>query len=480
MQQAGAIDELVETARLSGRIPGIALAVVQNGRCVYARGFGWRDASARLPMQTDTLFPIASTSKAFNATLLGMLVEEGKLAWDAPVRRYLPCFRLQQPDLGERVTVRDLVAMRTGLPGHDYVWFHMDCQRRELIDRVAHLQCSAGVRERFQYNNLTVTIAGHLAEIVTGCSWEKLVAERILTPLGMEATQFGVPRTSNATRGYHENSQRQLLDTPRILDEALAPAGASIHSTVQDMARWIAFNLARGETSSGHQLVAANTLREIHSAQISMSGDPTAPSSEASYALGWFLDSYQGQVRVSHTGHHYDVNCCVTLLPTHSLGVVSFSNFASARLAPVINQCVSDTLLGLPHADTVAAALDRYERKIEATRLRNANVPRESGSLPSRPLNDYVGSYEDRGYGRVRIVEKAGQLVFERGLINLPLEHWHRDAWVVADNDLFEIHGAHAFDRSSPLTFQLSAGGEVEGLWILFEPSVAPILFRRL
>lgn len=211
----------------AARIPGGALAIVAADETIVSAGCGFRDADARLPMTADTLYPIASTVKAMNATVLAMLVEEGKLHWDRPVQSYLPGFRLHDHPISHVVTERDLVTMRTGLPGHDFVWLENPTTRARLVEDIAHLPLSRGLRECFQYSDLSVTIASHVAEIITGTSWESLVQERIFAPLGMSATVVPLPLAGNITRFYHENRRRELLITPAFQTELIAPAGGA-------------------------------------------------------------------------------------------------------------------------------------------------------------------------------------------------------------------------------------------------------------
>lgn len=473
-QLAGHVESMIRASR----IPGAALAVVAGNEIVFAAGLGRRDLQRQLPLTTQTAFPIASTTKAMNATLLGILVDEGRLAWDAPAQQYLVGFHLGDALASAQVTVRDLVTMRTGLPAHDFVWNENPITRAQLVECIAHLPVSAGLRERFRYNNLTATLAGHIAEVVTGREWNDLVRVRLLEPLGMHTTGFVVPESGEVTCAYHENSRRELLETPRVIAALIAPAGGSIHSTIEDMTRWLRFNL-RGGVVAGEQLIKRETLAQIHSPWVLMGSDPAAPSSGASYGLGWFVDTYQGHPRISHTGHLYDVNSCVTLFPTAGLGMVSFTNFASARLAAVINEHAFDILSGLSPARSLEQVLSLYEQKIDDTRRRNDAVPRIEDTAPSRRLQEYAGTYSHPGYGPIEIRLQGPELYFYRNDLILPLMHWHYDAWVVAPNDSFEIHKQHPFERANPLLFETGEDGAVTAMLMRVEPEVAPARFRK-
>ena len=472
------IDALIESVLRTARIPGGALAIVVDGATVFSKGYGYRDLAARLPVTADTVHAIASTTKAMNTTLLGMLVDEGKLAWDHPVQRYLPHFRLQDSDVGRSITLRDLVTMRTGLAPHEFVWVESRIDRADLVERLAHLPLSAGLRERFQYSDLTPTLAGHIAEVVTGCSWEELILHRLLEPLGMTDTGFESPANGDVTLAYHENERRELLVTRPFATEPIAPAGGSIHSTVRDMARWVAFNLAGGQVD-GRQLIQPRSLQEIHTPWMLMGTDGAAPSAGAAYGLGWFIDTYNGHSRISHTGYLHDLNSCVSLFPETGIGVVSFSNFASSRVAQLLNQLAFDGLLGLPPAQSVEQLLTRYEQKIAATRQRNSAVRRVADTSPSHALDDYAGRYDHPGYGAVEIRRVGAVLHFVRNDLMVPLAHWHYDAWVFDANELFEIHKQHLFDGANRVMFSANADGEIDTLSLPLEATLPPARFVK-
>lgn len=475
---AALFDAIIEPTLQAAKVPGAALAVVGREGILFARAYGWRDLDAHLPLTIDTVYPIASTSKAMNATLLGTLVEQGQLAWDAAVQDYLPAFRLHDCSSSSDVTVRDLLAMRTGLPRHDLVWIDSTMVRAELVEAISHLPLSAGLRERFQYSNLSSALAGHVAEVLTGQSWEQLVQQRIFEPLGMKHSGFVPPVTGEVTVSYHESKARKVVRYRRFHTGLIAPAGGSIHSTLRDMTRWVAFNL-NGGGAERRQVLAPEILSEIHSPSVLMGSDPSAPSAQAAYGLGWAVDEYHGHRRLSHGGDLHDVNGCVTLFPDQGIGLVSFFNLSIPRLAKIVNQCVFERLAGLPCEQSVDAQLREYEKMIASTQQRSAAVKRVSGTMPSHALDAYVGMYVNAGYGRISIERDAQALVLHRNVLVLPLEHWHYDTWVIAHNDLFHICRQHPLDRATRIVFETDADGEIAALQMQPEPSVGPIRFQR-
>ena len=247
-----------------GTCPGAGIAIVSGGEVVYAKGFGYRDLEAKKPMTADTLFAIGSTTKAMTATTLGMLVDEGKVEWDEPLRRYLPSFTLEDASISERITPRDIVTHRSGLPRHDLLWYNYNSgTRADMVKRLAHLELTADLREKFQYNNLMFMTAGHLIETLTGESWEQNVRERLFEPLGMTRSNFSVHRiaegrrlraalprargrrggaaaAADASAAGEDRPALERIPFRRI--DLVGPAG-SVNSSVNEMAKWLLFNL---------------------------------------------------------------------------------------------------------------------------------------------------------------------------------------------------------------------------------------------
>ena len=194
-------DDFATKAVEAWNVPGAGIAIVSGGEVVYAKGFGWRDLEAKKPMTADTLFAIGSTTKAMTATTLGTLVDEGKVEWDQPLRTYLPSFKLMDASISEHITPRDIVTHRSGLPRHDLLWYNYNSGTRgDMVKRLAHLELTADLREKFQYNNLMFMTAGHLIETLTGKSWEQNVRERLFDPLGMKRSNLLGPRLAEGRR----------------------------------------------------------------------------------------------------------------------------------------------------------------------------------------------------------------------------------------------------------------------------------------
>lgn len=471
------LDRFIEAMLATSKVPGAAVAVVLEGQVAFSKAYGRLNVEDDRPMSVTTRYPIGSTTKAINATLLGTLVQEGQLGWDVGVRNYLPTFELGDPWITASTTVRDLVTMRTGLPRHDWVWFDSELSGSALINRVRYLELSCGFRERFQYNNLTTAVAGHVAEVVTGRTWADLVREQIVEPLEMSSTTFSRP-PDDVTEGHRESPDRLLRVTKRLRFDAVAPAGGVIHSTIADMAKWVAFNLGRAGRASS--IVSSEILSHIHSPQIAAGDDRTAPTRHAAYGLGWFIDTYNGCERISHGGYHNDVDSHVSIFPNQGIGLVTFTNFGPLRLARTISEHAFDLLVGRPCAESPDQVLGRYENNIASVCDRRNAVPRVAGTTPSHAVKEYVGLFDNRGYGELSLSGSDGELVMHRYTTTIPLTHWHYDAWIPSDHGKFGIDEPNAFDGTNPILFESNASGKISALSVKLEPSVKPIHFQRV
>jgi CubicO group peptidase (beta-lactamase class C family) len=461
-------------------VPGAAIAVVVDGEVVYAEGFGYRDLEAQLPMTPDTLFAIGSTTKAMTTTVLGMLVDEGKLAWDEPLRTYLPRFRLSDPTISDRITPRDLVTHRSGLPRHDLLWYNNNSgSRSEVVARLAHLELTADLRETFQYNNLMFMTAGYLIEQIDDTTWEEAVRSRLFAPLGMTRSNFSVDdsqKDADFAWPYRLDDDDRIQRIPFRRIDLIGPAG-SVNSTVREMARWLKFNLAGG-TVGEQQLINPTTLADIHSPHMTMGGTPERPEvSAATYGMGWAIQTYRGHQRVRHGGGIDGFITSVMFFPDDGIGLVAFTNRASG-LPAILNQHAVDLILGLDPIDWNGEALEERAKSRQATEEaeEKKETTRRVGTNPSHALGDYTGRYVDAGYGPLEIaIESDGDRALELTFngITAPLEHWHYDVWSGA-----ETGGDPTFENEKFL-FRTNVEGQIAAVEAMLEPRGAPIVFEK-
>ncbi len=470
--------EVVEKALADMHVPGLAVAVVTGGEVVYAEGFGYRDVEQELAITPDTLFAIGSTTKAMTSTVLGMLVDEGKLVWDEPLRTYLPSFRLSDPMTTARITPRDLVTHRSGLPRHDLLWYNNnEPTRAEMISRFAHLELTADLREKFQYNNLMFMTAGYLAGQLAGSTWEEVIDERLFVPLGMERSNFSVEdskQDDDFALPYKENDDDELEEIPFRRIDLVGPAG-SVNSSVNEMSRWLLFNLAKGK-AGGEQLVSPSTLGEIHSPQMTTGATPErADISVATYGMGWMIDTYRGHRRISHGGGIDGFITSVAFFPDDDLGIVAFNNRGSG-LPALVSQTAADLVLGLEKEDWIDDAVEDHKlgKEVQEEAEKKKEATRIADTSPSHLLADYAGTYVHPGYGEMVIALAGEALELRFNGITAPLEHWHYDVWNGAEAE----DGDPTFEDQKIL-FRGNVDGLVSSVEALLEARAAPIVFEK-
>ena len=469
-------EAFADAIRTEFKVPGVAVAVVKDGKILYVQGFGFRDVQAGLKVTPHTLFGIGSCSKAFTAVTLGQLVDEGKLDWGKPVRAYLPAFQLSDPSATETLTPRDLLVHRTGLPRHDKVWYKSPLSRREIFDRLRFLDFSRGIRETYQYNNLMYMTAGVLAETVAGVPWEELARRRILEPLGMSETDFSVEdsrKSADFAQPYQEIEGKVRL-IPFCNVDAIAPAGA-INSSVADMARWVLLNLAKGRYGDKleKRLVSEAALSQIQTPQIVV---PEEWRYEelfyGSYAMAWRVNSYRGHLLVYHGGSIDGFTALVSMLPKDNIGLVVLNNLESGPINYILAYNIYDRLLGLKPVDWAARTrADIAKGRDNAEKAKKEREKeRKPGTLPSHPLKDYAGDFDHPAYGRISVRLDGERFVADFHGLAYALSHFHYDAFEMK-NDLASI--------DAPLMFLTDAKGDIAGLTIKLEPSVREIVFTR-
>jgi len=464
----------IDQTRREWNVPGVAIAVVKEGKVVMADGFGFRNIQEKLPVTASTLFAIGSCTKAFTATAVGLLVDEGKVEWDKPVRDYLPAFKLQDPVASERLTVRDLLCHRSGLPRHDLMWYGSSFSREELFSRLPYLEASKDLRYLWQYQNLMFMVAGILVERVSNQSWEEFVRQRIFEPLTMRGANFSVAESQQSpdyALPYQEfNGQVEAIPFRAI--EAIGPAG-SINANVQDMAKWLIFNLNQGRYAD-KQVISEATLKEIHTPQMVVPGPLRFPEIlYSSYGLGWLITPYRGHLLLSHGGGIDGFSALVGLLPQDQIGLVILTNLNGTPLPQILSYSLIDRLLHLPEIPWNQRFKEEAKKaKEQAEKIRKDKFQgRKEGTTPSHPLEDYVGDYENPGYGVITVTKNGAQLQAKFHDFDLKLTHFHYDVFL-AENKRFGLE--------EKLSFQSDLNGHIASLSLQLEPAVKEIVFTRL
>jgi CubicO group peptidase (beta-lactamase class C family) len=445
----GALDAYIAKAVADWEVPGLAIAVVRNDSVLVAKGYGVRELGKPERVDENTVFSIASLTKSFTATAAAMLVDDGKLEWDAPARRYLPGLAFRDPYLTENVTVRDLLSHRTGLHASNMAWQLTGvtgADRAEMIRRARYLEAEALFRTRLVYSNLGYLFAGEAIAAAAGMPYEEVVRQRIIGPLGLRSTTIGDAAAARAPNRAMPHAMINGVQRPipwRDID-VIAAAG-SVNSTAADMAQWLRFQLGDG-TFAGRRLVSAGAFWEIHSPQLVIpvsQGMKSARMVEgwAAYGMGWQVMDYRGHPLVWHTGNADGMPAYMAILPQDHLGVVIMVNTWSAGLihALLMNR-VLDEYLGYPPRDWSGEALPRkaeiragYDYTRNAQRL---SAGRVSGTAPSHPLAAYAGVYADSLYGTQTVALANGRLTLRMGKGQVAdLSHWHYDTFLVTWRD---------------------------------------------
>ena len=456
-------------------VPGCAVAAVQGGQVVLAAGWGLRDLAAKLPVTSDTLFAIGSTTKAFTAATIGALVDDGLLEWERPLRDYVPELRLSDPMVTDRLTVVDLLSHRSGLPRHEMVWLpHPDRSRAEIVRRVRFLPLSKDLRQAFQYCNLGYLMAGYAVDVLSGTPWEDCVRSRLLAPLGMGRSNLSAVDMSadpdHATA--YERRQGVVVPVPPRPVTALAPAGA-INSCAADMARWLLAQLGGGQVD-GRAVMSSGTVARQHEPSIVLPEDRTFPASTRhAYGLGWLIGRYRDHRLLEHSGGIDGFQTECVLLPDDGIGVTVMTNTSSSAMAPVVAYRVLDELLGLEPLDWFSIFKPRFDTIMAG--MREARAARHvvpDAPLP-RPLDAYAGEYQHPGYGTLTIALEDGTLRPRLGTMDISLAHRHYDTFDLEWHELGDQ--SHLF----PLMFLSDPDGDITALTVPFEPSVEPLRFDR-
>jgi CubicO group peptidase (beta-lactamase class C family) len=467
-------DELVAEVMAEWRIPGLAMAVVRRDEPPLLRCWGKRDIDAGAPVAPDTVFPICSVTKSFTATALALLVDEGQLDWDAPVRAVLPELRLRDPVATEQASLRDLLTHRTGLPRHDLV--HMDghLDNAGMLAALSHLEPSKPFRGAWQYSNIMYFVAGLVLERVSGERWDDFIGTRILRPLGMERATTSLEdmlaRHPARAVGYAalDGEPRRIPLRPIYA----RPAG-SICDSIAEMAAWMRFHLDPVTGRDGLRLSRA-AATELTAPQIYIGPSDFAEIGRVNYGFGFFVGDYRGARSINHNGGPWcGHNCDLHLLPDHGSGVMVLTNGHDPGCAP-LTKAVVDHLLGLkplPWLKRFRGA--RAARRDHPSHERSIRVERRRGDTnPSHALADYANEYAHPAYRKVRITCDGGALRWAGLSLDLPMIHRHHDVFETVPEGM-------AWFGNWSVQFATGVEGHIESLTVPLEPAVAPIVFWR-
>ena len=472
--------------------PSIAVGIIKDGEILMNEGFGFADREKQLRAGADTMYQIGSCSKSFTAAAAALLVDRGLLDWDKPVVEYLPWLRFKDDFVTAHATTRDMLCFRTGLPRHDAYWIDGPTTRRGMAENIRNMQPGWSFRSTWCYQNTTCTAIGVLIEELTGMTWEEFITKEFLEPLGMTRTTFyvdaissdpdhGTPYERNLPTDLHGYQPCDFLksdveDMEKGIGAPYGPAG-SIMSTVNDMLKWIRFNLENGKCGD-KQLVSEENMKEIHKAQMLLSAPLLAPFPHQdffSYGMGWFVETHRGHIMVEHGGNINGFSALMTMIPDRNLGIVTLTNFNNSFDTYATAFSVVDADLGADDLNW-----NEYFRKLIADVMASQPAQMEAmngkpveGTSPSHPLADYTGTYHNACYGDMVISEKDGKLQFWYNKCASPMKHFHYDA--------FQVEDPRALFADMVVYFKTGKNGSVESLsmGIALNPEIPDEVFVK-
>jgi len=480
--QAPDLDEFIERGMRDWRIPGLAVAIVHNDSVVYAKGFGTRTVGTTAPVDTRTMFGIMSTTKAMTALAVAMLVDEGKVAWNDPVTKHLPTFRLSNPWVTQEVTVRDLLTHVTGLGNADLLWTRGDLSTRDILTRVARLDLAYSLRSDFIYQNVMYQAAGEVVAAASGMPWERFVETRIFGPLGMTRSRATLANVQALNDANVSAAHWDFGGDVRRIDEQPVdpvPAAGSAWSTADDAARWMRFLLDSGRVN-GQRLVSEASFRELFRPQVIVPAAQFYPSIALTrprwmtYGLGWFQQDYRGMHVAMHTGSIAGRTAIVGLIHEQRLGVFFFANTDHEEFRHALMWRVIDRYTGAPYRDWHTQLKKIYdERDARSARAVAAREnARVSGTRPSHALESYAGTFAHPVYATLNVRIQNGVLAVNLGPLAQnagTLEHFHYDTFRARLGD-----GRHGWTY---FTFRTGGDGAVAAIRYRDSPALE---FTRL
>jgi CubicO group peptidase (beta-lactamase class C family) len=464
------LDSYVASSMKTFDVPGMAVAIVKDGKIVAAKGYGVRKLGDATAVDEFTMFGIGSNTKAFTTTALATLVDEHKLSWDDPVYQRLPGFVMFDPYVSHEMTIRDLLTHRSGMglgEGDLLFWPHTTYSREDVIYKLRFMKPESSFRSHYAYDNLLYMTAGQIIPAVTGTSWDDYVRQRIFAPLGMNHSNVSntafKPGDDYAYPHSKVDGKLQVIPFGEL--ENAGPAGA-INSCAADMAKWVQLQLNRGKFADRDgRLFSEDRSNEMWTPQtILPTGTPPPPLAAlkakfADYALGWGLRDYHGRKMIGHTGGVGGFVSRVMLVPEENVGVIILTNAEEGGAFDSILYHVLDYYFHLPPTDWVAAfkSVRDQQEKDAAETMKKAEGARDANSKPSLPLEKYAGVYSDAWYGPITIHMENGKLVisFDHTPTMIgDLQHWQQDT--------FKAHWRTRTIEDAFITFALNPDGSIE------------------
>jgi CubicO group peptidase (beta-lactamase class C family) len=418
---AAQIDSLVEKVLVTFDVPGISVGIIKDDKIVHAKGYGVRSLRTNQKVDENTLFGIASNSKAFTSAALGMLVDEKKLKWDDKVTDFIPEFKMYNSFVTEEFTIKDLLTHRSGLGlgAGDLMMFpdSNSFTKKDIIHNLRYLKPVSSFRTKYDYDNNLYIVAGEIVERVSGMTWEDFIEKRIMQPLNMTKSAASISRLKDKSNIISPhcavNDKVQAID---IDWSETANAAGGICSNITDLSKWLIMQMNNGKYGDNKQLFSEEVHEEMWTPQTIINARATSPYNThfASYGLGWFLSDVKGYKQATHTGGLAGVVTQITLLPELKLGIIVLTNQQIGAAFSAITNTIKDSYLGISGIDRVKQMSDRVKKgEAEAKKITSdiwANIEKQQKESTIKPdLNNYIGTYTDQWFGNIVISIKDGK-----------------------------------------------------------------------
>ena len=413
------LDELVEKTRSTFNVPGIAVAIIKDGKVILSKGYGVTNSNTNQKVDGNTLFGIASNSKSFTSAALAILVDEGKINWDDKVKKYLPEFKMYNKYVTDEFTIRDLLTHKSGLglgAGDLMIWPDgHNFTPNDIVKNIQYLKPISGFRTKYDYDNLLYVIAGEVVAKVSGKSWCEFVEERIMKPIGMNNSASSWSRLKDTSNVIvpHVPTEGKLQVIPRYKN-SIFDAAAGLYSSTNDLSKWLILQMNKGKHND-LQVFSEKQHKEMWSPQTILPERNSYPykTNFRAYGLGWQLTDYNGFLQVSHTGGLDGIVTQSIMLPEIQLGIIVLTNQQSGAAFTAISNTIKDSYMGLPSFDHLAyLSKDRKGKEDDADKITAEVWQTVAANTTKVNPKKYIGSYKDNWFGEVTISEKNGKLYF--------------------------------------------------------------------
>ena len=468
------IDSLTNLTLKTFDVPGIAVAVIKDGKVIHSKGYGVRSLKNNLPVDENTLFGIASNSKAFTAAALGMLVDEGKITLDDKVIQHIPEFRIYDPWVTDAFTIRDLLTHRSGLGlGAGDLMFWPEGNKytvQDIIKNIRYLPPVSGFRTQYDYDNSLYIVAGEVIKRVSGMSWEDFIEKRMMQPIGFTTSKASYARVKNNSNliDAHVPIDGKVQMVPHDWSETANAAGG-IMSNLSDLSKWVILQMNKGKYGEGlnKKLFSEDVHAEMWTPQTIIPVRGTTPYNThfSSYGLGWFLSDVNGYFQATHTGGLLGTVTQVTILPELRLGIIVLTNQQSGAAFTAITNTIKDSYFGKTgenrvkqYHNNVLANQANAKKITDATWKTIDSIQKTNTTKPNTDI--YTGTYTDKWFGDVTITEKDGLLYFtsvQSSKLTGPMFPYKGNTWIVKWND-------RSLDADAFVNFSLNTEGKADGI----------------